>query len=903
MKHAKNILCLALGLISLAGNTGCSRTKSARPATTARWEKQLQLAVPTVDRHVAENAPKCLKDRINSDFLHQEVARLERERSTGIKNVPKGTWQNKDLASFPAPQAQFLSSQASWIATAGLDFSSCNSLPCILNQVYGDPSGEFGWKIYYFYLATGYPLSCIDLVPDTNISYLSGRPGQITFPLPLRDHLFTDDELRGFWKLSYLLPQNFKFMSAIQRFHRVPNKPDAEGRRYNIPDWNANTCADSWGTSTQGFIRLGRCLEETVEALGVIRYQSDLEPPLNGIGGEFYLVVSHEMTHNLDRFMGGTNTLTQKISDRADWLALSGWHRQTVVTSEGTPVLSDTWVPTPETDGFVNSYAATHPTEDFAETAAWTRFRPDLAKQKSPRKSAFLSKKIFGDRSYDPAGLAQYYEDWSVQTLKPQLLELVNTCLGDHPSLNDLTEPHLTLEGAIPKPLISCLEHNLNEAVTQAFDQLRGVEWEACEQMAAHESAMRTHIFEQLGPDLSRLMAENADRAPFLQAIKNLRRTLKENIDPREGYIHCFQQAQPELCFSRALGEAFDREATPFVGILGSQIAAERADFLGQASFSTTQTTTRQFYTRFFAGTEGLLRTSAELRWKGCLDLAPPTSPLPSLLVQPFSGGGHFVAAELLNCINGAVSNDVTAVYQRQTSRLGLTLSDPDVQALVSELLLPAYLGRLKELELMAATTEDATRDQQKTQVIEVLVSALSKDASWLGDSLGPEIAQARCEPLAQAAFDAYFTKNSDSQKLSVHFASLTSLRTEWSQKACAQAVLSPPIAQVLNERTSRAWTLAQQSLEQNIVAGARDQATECINRNRGNARTSISIRNRRRKCLGASWSEIEARALATWKNTQEGRVFAARNNDVNTYLSAQRSRLQINAIKAMEAR
>ena len=107
---------------------------------------------------------------------------------------------------------------------------------------------------------------------------------------------------------------------------------------------------------------------------------------------------------------------------------MSGWRLETV-TDPVTKQLSQQWNFDRMKDGFVRSYAATNPAEDFAETAAYFRFSPDLAMSKSPVKSAYLSKRIFDNRVFTDAGVAQYYSDFAYKDVMGKMSQIISSCL------------------------------------------------------------------------------------------------------------------------------------------------------------------------------------------------------------------------------------------------------------------------------------------------------------------------------------------------------------------------------------------------------------------------------------------------------------------------------------------
>jgi hypothetical protein len=376
--------------------------------------------------------------------------------------------------------------------------------------------------------------------------------------------------------------------------------------------------------------------------------------------------------------------------------------------------------------------------------------------------------------------------------------------------------------------------------------------------------------------------------------------------------VHCFRQAQPESCYQQALSDAFDHAAQPYAAQLGDVLADEKTSFLAQNPFAQSQAKVTQFYSLVFAGIEPAVTASAGSRWDTCLNAPSQSGPASSAqagsspLVTPFSGGTHYVATDLLNCINSSFDGDLRSVRDAFIARLGLSVSDPDLQVLIQNMLLPGYLDTLKSKEDAAATAEDADRDRRKPGVLDVLSTQLTRDLTWLGAALTSDAAVAQCLPAATAAFNDYFGRVSASEQLPTRFAALEDVRTSWTHDACVQVVAGPAVTQVLQQRSQEAWTAATSALESAVLGRARDTATDCIARNPSPARfLNAVVKQRRRSCLTATqtWSTIEAQAMADWGRSAEGKSFAvSRKSDALAYLAAHRKALQARAIAAMES-
>ncbi len=890
MARAKQAMSVALGIFVLGTTVlfslapGCSRPIKARPGITARWERQLgwptpaekrairssKQTQPKAGRKVAGEAPKCLKDRLSLVQLQAEVARIEAERGS----MPvQGRWQDKALALMKPTQAKFLNQFSNWIASQGVDFSDCSELPCILSRIYGKSETRAGWKIYYWFLRMGYGASLKNFVPDGKPERPDANPSDFR---PY-DFLFSDSELDALVKLSWLLPDAYRSMASLQTLHRVPAKWQP------TPTWSSGSCSDFWGGKGLGFIRLKRCLDTSpYEASGRRIYAEgdDSFLPDNGLLGQFNLTLTHELTHALDHNPGGMGAATETFSDQEEWKSISGWYPVTVVgplgADETIGVLSHQWKSDESKEGFVRSLASGSPAEDFAETAAWVRFRPSLANARTPKKSTYHSTKFFGGRTFDVYGLQRFYEDKAFDEVSSHLEQLVSRCAS----------------GPTDRETQECIATSVNRAIDESFDQSRATEWEACDVISASDFDMRARIVARLNPEITEYLVGNLAHVAMTRSVRELSSALVEQVDPREAYIHCFKQrVKAEGCYRHALGEAFDEVAKPFTVPLGERLLVEREAYLNQNPMSSTVAAVHLFFGQILSGIEPKVRTAAEERWKSCMQASAPKGSLGEdrPLLEPFSGGKRYVATQVLNCINGMAAEDVKTVRDRFLSRLGLsTANDVDVQALIQELLFPIYLDVLEKREEQAAIDEDLDRAKRKPGVIDVLVSELVANLDWAKASLSAASAIHSCIQAAQSHFDDYFSRVHPSSQLSARFESLANVRTGWSRDACDRAVASPVAKGVIEQNASRAWIAAIEALQSIVAVRADELAKDCVARNLGIS-NNAALKAKRRACLIGNVGKIEELALADWESSESGRNLSSRKVAAKQLLAERR--------------
>ncbi len=850
----------------------------------ARWERQLGATAtvskeaqtqPQLRRSVADAGPLCLRDRLAPARLRADITELETVRG-GTPST--GTWNEVlDRSRLPLPQSAFLAvGGGGWIQTDGVDFAGCADVPCVLNRIYGAPDGDAGHKLYWWFLRMGYVLSTDDEIPG-----VSGVDAVAD-----RDFLFSSRELSAFWRLSWVLPESFRYMRALTTMHRFP-----PGTRAG--DWSALTCADAThGTKNGGQIRLSD---------GCLRLRWRAEEDNTSLDAFLYDGVTHEMAHRLDDELAPHGQL---VATSDEWLAISGWACESPVDPTNGRI-GETCSPDASKEGFVRDYAATHPYEDWAETVAWVRFHPDEVKSVSPKKTAFIARLVYGGRTYDDAGLRSAYEDLAARKVSPQLLELVQTCVTGEagsaaPSSAVAPSSHLAFDLPLPEGLVSCLERRLHEKVSEALDHLKATEWEACDKLRDREQELTTATFVRLNPEIRQLVGQQQALAPMLRASRALREALAAEVDPREAYLHCHRREDPPACYSQALGDAFDRTATPYLTDLGETQVRERESFLSANPFDRGRSRVHEAFSQLFAGVDPMVVRAATDRWAGCLSAPDPTDVGPPL-ATPFTGGTQFVASGVLGCVNSEAYGDLDRVRDRFLSRLRLSMTDPDAAALVRQMLLPRYLEALGDRLRADVGRESAELDGLKTARVPALALELTGSLAWLSGALDIAQASTRCQPQAESSFDRICND------LRPRFSALEVLRRQWSRQACERAVASDPVQRLIREaveadrRASAAlWPGAIQELVSFLPDKAAAVGLTCKSRHPGSRDVD---RQRRRRCLTGTeaWAGLEAETVSAWLATPTGQRFAYRRADALLHLQSRRETLQRDAIRRME--
>lgn len=362
---------------------------------------------------------ECLDDTYTLLGLKAEIKELEEQREEKIN----GTWKHLDLSQLPAPQAQYLKG----LVEIGdlnrpdeIDYSICSDVPCIINQVYNYAEGVNtkdrleGFAIYLWYLRMGNYLNIDNKIYEQKsinpgeIEFKNNQTQEVSFKsYPLKDYLFSKNEIYAFWRLSHGLPLAFKQLPYLVNIERYPK----------------GTYLESYGTMTCGLaggnnIRLNdNCLS----------LDSDNK------SGFFYEAVTHELAHHLDTHWGRKNG-GGYFSEEDFWKQeVGGWIKEEI---EENKILITKWKPGINENQFPSSYAMKSPVEHFAETTSLYRHESQETKSRIPTSTYDWTKnRIFEKWDFTHEGLIQAGVNNNVVLDWPMLLGDLDQCLsraGEH---------------------------------------------------------------------------------------------------------------------------------------------------------------------------------------------------------------------------------------------------------------------------------------------------------------------------------------------------------------------------------------------------------------------------------------------------------------------------------------
>ena len=231
----------------------------------------------------------------------------------------------------------------SWPSVA----TGCTSVVCGLTKLFG--SEESALRVLNIAQRSGYVVACTQ----------EGNPDGV-------EQIWKTSEIRSIDRVTASAPEQFQHLGSMKYFKRR-----ADGVRK--PD---TALAIAWADyNRQEIVLLDQTFTESQET---------------------DLTIFHELSHQYD-YQGLDTPSGDYLSTETGFAKLSGWDSGTLTK---VAVGVETVYKHAPDASFVTDYAGTAPLEDFAETSAAYRFRPNDLKVASPEKYQLMKDKVFKGVEY-----------------------------------------------------------------------------------------------------------------------------------------------------------------------------------------------------------------------------------------------------------------------------------------------------------------------------------------------------------------------------------------------------------------------------------------------------------------------------------------------------------------------
>jgi hypothetical protein len=784
--------------------------------------------VSIVERKLAAAGDaECMIDTFTVETLKAEIASIE-SKYTKEKKL-EGSFEHLDFRDLPVTQARYLQTYGKSIGDqtkeTKFDYSSCSDVPCIINKVYGQDSGVEGYAIYLWYLKTGHTLAIDNFVYDQKSAKGGEYQGK---KFPLKDYLFSKDELYAFWRMSHMLSPAYKTLSNLKEIQRLP-------RGANFENAGSLTCGLAWNS---GWVQLSdSCL--------TFGYS-------NKDSGFIYESVTHELAHEID-YHEGTKLRKTYRSQETDWLNASGWELKEERVGEGAAQrVTRTYSVKSGFNQFVSSYAQTSPAENFADTLSLYVHNGDHTKKSIPVSLYDIVK----DGYY---GLEEYTLDANtyriVQKNYPRylkdILDLTVSCLEPSGELKSIYFNGVKFQQNIPPLILGCMGNRAESLEKTVFAHIKMTEAEGC-----NITKIKMGGAKKLQDAWKKIVADQIDDAfgkmkndsEYLSRIKEFYEKLSKDSDPQKVYVSCYGEKEEKSCYDAKIKELAERKVAT---LKPNQVQAEEmiALYIDSFQFQSIQDQVISYYQNFLKGQGAVISENSQSIWNQCLQVKPDDKEMPTGTL--FNIGSSYMVSSMYNCLNYNLPNTVRDTV-RGLEINGQRIKDGNEEKILSAQVMPLIVNDLRDLYSSSIKAELERISEYQEGKRESLASSVKGDFSWATNYVDNQKIIKDCKDtlLKDITIDLYFHKKSD-----VMDAMLSEI--------CSPIPKSSEFNKYLDSIRGELEGKSYQTLEGYVLEEAAVVAKECLVKFPADtALNRVRFRDQREGCLKDKWSSIEKTAL-----------------------------------------
>lgn len=475
------------------------------------------------------------------------------------------------------------------------DLRSCADTLCFYQRVYGSTSSA---KLAYLvFLKTGMAVSASDAVPN-----VTSRPSEQG--TNLSEFLFSDQELKMILESSESITSSRYSLFVYPRLrtlHRVPTtvlrKAESESVR--------NSCGFASGSY---IVIQSNCLGSDWPKRVAERDFSGRQIGFDG--NDVYL---HEVGHCVDMNIG----LDPQPSDSSDWVSLSRLLQQ---SADGT-----IHYPGEAPEGFVSGYAATSYAEDFAETFAHYRLRPEKTRTRVTAKYEYLKKHVFNGREFTQNTTHEYLATAINSKILQDMNRTVAGCIGRHDTVR---KAKLYQTTSLSEGELACVEAEAFKIAGESFRAYRRTSPEGC---YANESDWTTAMLTPAAATVSKSIGT----LETVGKLAVLREQMTANMDPKEVYLEARKRADAKEYYTRALNLHFEKFRNKFNTIDPDLGAAEQKNYLARFDFEVVQNTVRAVLMEQLKSLSAEISPVIESSFQSCIKSTRVSAPI-GLLKRDF---------------------------------------------------------------------------------------------------------------------------------------------------------------------------------------------------------------------------------------------------------------------------
>ncbi len=844
-------------LLSFIFLAACSQNKQ-RPTLLSKLRLDYT-PMPTLERKLASSgANQCFGDIFNVETLKESVQNEEKRYAAG--KVVKGTWKHLDLSTLPIPQANFLKTYGDQIGDLknpdSIDYSACDSVPCVFNRIYGKENHVAGYVHYLWYLKFGHMLSADNLVPQPSTVTANNYNGAT---YKLADYLYNDDELYGLWRLTVMLDKSHTILTGMKETQRIPRTAYLQG-------YATNTCGLAF---SQGYILLqDACLKIN---------------PNDKDYGYLYQAVTHEINHQIDYQQGLDVYKSAYRSEQKDYLDLTGFSKREFRNTRGEIEVEWALAPTAKV---VSLYAKTSPAESFAEDLALFRHAGDTTQSTlRPDHFSFISDNYYQKKKFDSDSLFPTWLEESNGEFTKEIFKSIVDCTESPKKYKSTYITTKDFSSPVLPSLVTCLSGQAEDLSQKFKAKFSLSKPEGC-QLISSQSTNWNNIFKLEAVKLyEKYLSEIQKDKTYLANIQKFYDHISDPKMALDSYVSCYGEKNEEECFEAEVKKNAIASAMK-LGVPDIHAEELGSLYVSYHSYQTTKLESEKAYATFLLSHIETIDEEAERLWQACGEIAQNDDAAPSGGQFQISSG--YMVSSYYNCLNAQVPGSIKMIV-RDLSVDGINVTNGKEEAILTKGA-KAILGQsLEDLYLKAKeeelnlSKEIISRDNGETR------KSILADFNWIKDV-------ASSEALIQDCYKKGLQLVAPLPKFHLR----KDLYGEYVEKSvCVGLESSNEYNQWLNNSQEEFVNKAYGSLEAKVVEGGENAANACLKSYPvDTAVNRLKYKKEREDCLNAKWIKLEQNEL---KQMESDPIVKKFNIDINSYkqkLESNRRRLQLKVIK-----
>lgn len=854
MQKNKFLLLLALSLV------GCSQRKEA-PTFLSKLVPAGKNTTLSVHRSLASGANKCVADLFTVETLKAQVEEEEKKFEKGKK--VSGTWKHLNLSQLPIPQANFLKTYGNEIGDVknpdSVDYSGCDSVPCIYNRIYGKENHIAGYVHYLWYLKLGHMLSADNSVPYFVEMYSGAYPTRIASyngkNYELKDYLYNDEELYGMWRLTMMLDKSHAHLTNLRETQRLP-------RGSAVENTGALVCGQA---SSGGWIILqDACLR------------------INKDYGYLYQAVTHELSHQVD-FLKAKGWTEPRESETTEYLQLTGFTTEEYQDKDGKT--KSRWK-LPASPQLVSSYGHSSPAESFAEDLALFRHEGDLTKQKIKHTHYnFVSEKFYSKKLFDSPSFFGSWLNGKTSDLSKGAFKAVVDCTQSSAKFKSTFLTQSDFQKRILPSMLNCLSMQAETLSGDFKADISIQEPEGCRKIQDYASEWNKSFKSVLVAQFERYLNEIEKDQSYLANIQKFYNDLADNSLALDAYVQCYDEADIEQCFSQESNRRATAKALN-LGIPEGQAAELGESYANYHSFVAVKQASDLAYLNFVRSHEETIRENVQATWDSCGSIAQNDSQPPT--GKHFQVTSGYMISSYYNCLNAQYPQLVKDVVR------DLSVEGQKVQNAKEELILTRevkpHVNKILDALYTAAKEVEFQKAQEFLQTENgALRAKIISGFSWVSDVLNSSKVALDCQK--EAYKEIGFSPNFHLKK---------DIFSDYIiQNVCQGIDTSDEYKKWLDSSKEEFTSKAYSTLENNITQQGEAVAKKCLAKYPTDTNLNrIKFKKEREACLMDGWMAQESTELSKYRNDPLVQKFDIDVNGYKEKLESNRRRLQLKVIK-----